>query len=137
MKSSSDSKNCRNCFYLRIAAVIFWSSGLVVLSLLPNGNSLYLFSGQDKVLHFAAYLLTAWLVCRSLQLFSCSVVKSVVISIIYCTILGGTLELLQHSATRTRTAEWADMLANVAGAIFGCVIFCLLQKLSSTNHEQS
>lgn len=137
MNSSSDSKNCRIYFYLRIAVVIFWSSVLVVLSLLPNGNSLYLFSGQDKILHFVAYLLTAWLVCRSLQLFSFSATKSVFISVIYCTILGGVLELLQRTATHTRTAEWADMLANVAGAIFGCVIFCLLLKLSSSNDEQS
>jgi len=132
--SIHDTKNSRNGFILRVFAVLFWSSGLVILSLMPSSYGPNYFSGQDKLFHFFAYLLMAWLAGRSLIIFSVSTIKSVIISLTYCSFLGALLELLQHTLTRSRTAELNDILANLAGAVTGCAIFCLQQKLSSTNN---
>ena len=137
MPTSHDIKNCKKCYYLRLLAVIFWSCGLIFLSLIPNGTSYNLFAGQDKLFHFLAYLLMAWLASRSLQIFSFSIRNSIIISVIYCGSLGAILELLQQTTTRTRTAELNDMLANLIGAISGCAIFCLQQKISSRNNANS
>ena len=136
MTERHDIANCRKCFYLRIIAILFWSAALAVLSLQPGGHALYLFNGQDKILHFIAYLLTAWLACRSLQLFSVSMFKIVCISAIYCIVVGGLLEVLQATFSVNRQAEWLDWFANTVGAICGCAIFCLQQRLSS-GHEKS
>ena len=135
MNSPHDVKNCRKCHYLRVLAIVFWTSGLVVLSLLPSVDINYYIAWQDKAFHFLAYLLTAWLACRFLQLFSFSVASSVIISMIYSVVLGGLLEYLQQAATRTRTAEWLDLLANIIGAACGCAVFCLHEKIKSRNDK--
>ena len=131
-----DPSDCQKCFYLRLVAVLFWSAGLIALSLSPAANHhLYLFRGQDKLFHLLAYFLTAWLTCRSLQLFSLSVRKSVIISLIYCIFLGATLEIMQQVYTTSRRGELLDMVANFAGAILGCAVFCLQQKLSFKRYD--
>ena len=134
MNNQHDVLNCKKCFYLRILAIAFWSSGLVVLSLLPHISSTFLFSGQDKILHFLAYLLTAWLACRSLQLFKLKSINIVIISAVYAILLGAVLELAQHSSI-SRQAEWLDLLANTIGAAAGCGIFCLQEKLKSGHYD--
>lgn len=127
---------CRRCFYLRLLAVIFWTVTLVFLSVLPvTSSSLYLFKGQDKILHFISYLLAAWLACRSLQLFKVDISKTIYISMFYCFILGALLELIQRVYISSRQGEWLDLVANVAGAICGCVIFCLQRRLALSHHE--
>ena len=137
MMPTDETKSSRKCYYLRILAVLFWSSGLVVLSLIPNGSGPDLFSGQDKLFHFLAYLLMAWLAGRSLILFSVPTIKSAFLSLVYCGFLGSLLELLQHTLTRSRSAELNDVLANLAGAMTGCAVFCLQQKLSSRSNANS
>ncbi len=136
MNSNHDVLSCKKCFYLRILAIIFWSAGLVVLSLLPNAGNLYSFSGQDKFLHLAAYLLNAWLACRSLQLARISQAKIIAIAMIYSVILGGLIELFQQVMTTSRQGEWLDFLANSIGAALGCAIFCLQVRLSSRHHDK-
>ena len=116
---------------------MFWTVALILLSLLPvSAPSLYLFKGQDKLLHFISYLLAAWLTCRSLQLFAVGISKTVYISMFYCFILGALLEVIQRTYITSRQGEWLDLAANVAGAICGCAIFCLQQKLTSRHHEK-
>lgn len=131
MPNTHDIRNCRKCFYLRVVAIVIWTCGLATLSLWPQIKIQQIITAQDKLFHFLAYLLTAWLAARLLQVLSFSIIKSTVISFIYSIFLGVLLECLQHAMTRTRTAEWYDVLANIAGAICGCVIFCLQGKLSS------
>ena len=131
MTFRDDSINCRKCFYLRILAILLWTAVLVVASLAPVTKSLFLFKGQDKVLHFFAYLLTALLACRTLQAFSFSLSKTIYISAIYAVSIGALLELMQRTVTASRHGDWLDFLANLIGAVCGCAIFCLYRKLSS------
>jgi VanZ family protein len=137
MNADHDISDCRKCFYLRLFAVLFWTVALVLLSILPvTTPSLYLFKGQDKLLHFMAYLLAAWLMCRSMQLFAVGVTKTVYISVFYCFILGALLEVIQRTYITSRQGEWLDLAANMAGAICGCAIFCLQRKLTFSHHEK-
>jgi VanZ family protein len=122
---------CRKCYYLRIVAVLLWTVVLVVASLAPVTNSVFLFKGQDKILHFFAYLLTALLACRTLSSFPFSLRKIVYLSAIYSILIGALLEVLQRTFTASRQGDWLDFAANLAGATCGCVIFCLYRKLSS------
>ena len=122
---------CRKCFHLRVLAVLLWTSVLVVASLMPVGNSLFYFNGQDKVLHFFAYMFTALLACRMLQVFNFTKSKIVYISAFYSIIIGALLELSQMSMNTSRQGEWLDFLANLSGALCGCAIFCLYRKLFS------
>lgn len=131
MTIQEDALNCRKCYYLRIVAVLLWTTVLIVASLAPVTNSIFLFKGQDKVLHFFAYLLTALLACRTLQAFSFSASKTVYLSAIYAIIIGALLEVLQRTVTTSRHGDWLDFAANLTGAACGCAIFCLYRKLSS------
>lgn len=131
MTSRDDTNNCRKCYYLRILAILLWTAVLVVASLAPATKSLFLFNGQDKVMHFSAYLLTALLACRTLQMFSLSQTKTIVISAIYSVLVGALLEVFQRILVTYRHGDWLDFLANLTGVACGCAIFCLYRKLSS------
>lgn len=135
MTNNHDPGTCRKCFYLRLAAVVLWTSALVAASLVSVTENIPSFSGQDKVLHFIVYLLTALLACRALGLFSFSLKKTVLISTIYCVFLGGLLEVLQGTLTVNRQADTFDMLANLAGALSGCALFCLFAVRRSVKGE--
>ena len=131
MTIQKETSHCRKCFNFRVAAILLWTIVLVVASLSPVSKSLLLFRGQDKFLHFIAYLLTALLACRSLQFTKITINKIIAISAIYSIVIGGLLEILQRTATSSRQGDWLDFLANLAGAACGCVIFCLYRRLSS------
>ncbi|PLX98922.1 MAG: hypothetical protein C0623_10640 [Desulfuromonas sp.] len=127
--------SCHISFYLKTVAVFLWTAGLVYLSLTPNGAGLAI-SGYDKVLHFAAYTLMSWLAAHSLRAISFSIKSSAIISIVYSIILGSLVELLQAALTETRSAELGDIIANTIGALLGCAIFCLQEKLKSRRNER-
>ena len=125
MTPDHDNIECKKCFYLRLTAVVLWTVGLVFGSLVTPHDEVHVFQGQDKVLHFTVYFLTAWLVCRATILFDLSLKKAFAYSAIYCMVLGGLLEYLQATLTVSRQAESLDLLANAAGALAGSAIFCL------------
>lgn len=107
---------------------------LVVLSLRPFTFSSHFIPYQDKVGHFCAYALTAWLACLA---FSARLSRPLVAAFVYATVIGGILELLQAYMTTTRQGEWADLLANLLGALVGCVVFRLWRRAVSPHacHE--
>lgn len=135
MTIQKEKTHCRKCLNYRVAAILLWTVVLAVASLSPASKSFFLFRGQDKVLHFLAYLLTAVLACRSLQFSSLTVAKTVAISAVYSIIIGGLLEVLQRTMTSSRQGDWFDFWANLAGIACGCAIFCLYRRLSSDHYE--
>lgn len=80
-----------------------------------------------------AYALLAWLACQSLGN-RLKLSSTIVIALIYASVTGTILEILQANFTTSRQGDWGDVAANLLGAIAGCVVFSLRQRLRK-NHE--
>lgn len=124
--------NGRLRFQLYLLLLVIFTVVLAVLSL-QSFSSPRLVANQDKVGHFIAYLFTAWLACQVLALRLKSL-ASVLTGFVYAAVIGAVLELLQAYYTTSRQGEWSDVLANLLGALAGCVIFCLVKRVKFS-HE--
>jgi VanZ family protein len=93
-----------------IALVWLLTALIIVASLVPNGEIPG--GGRlDKLWHFAAYF-TLTLLCAGI------VAKATVPwVIVWVILLGLAMEAAQELFTETRTADWADALANAAGVL--------------------
>ena len=125
--------NSRFRFQLYLILLIVFTVLLAVLSLRSFSSPPQIFSSQDKIGHFIAYALTSWLACQVIG-DRLRRVASLIIAFLYASITGAVLELLQAQFTVSRQGEWADLLANLLGALTGCVIFSLRQR-SKSSHE--
>jgi len=119
---------------LFIALLFFGTAGIVFLSLMRSPGRLYFFAHQDKLGHFLAYLVLAWLAARAFSAYSSRRSFLLLFAFLYAGFTGATLEVLQPLLTSTRQRELLDLVANLLGALSGCALFCLFPGFSS-NHE--
>ena len=122
----------RSRFQLYLVLLIAFTVILAVLSLQSFPVRQPMFSNQDKVGHFLAYAFTSWLACQVLGN-RLKYSSTLILSFIYASITGAVLELLQAYLTTSRQGEWADLVANLLGALTGCVIFSLRQRFKCNN----
>lgn len=120
-------------FRLYLLLLVIFTILVTVLSLRSFSSPPQYLSYQDKIGHFIAYSLLAWLACQALgnRLKRSS---TIVIAFIYASVTGTILELLQANFTNSRQGDWGDIAANLLGGIIGCVVFSLRQRLRK-NHE--
>lgn len=123
----------RNRVALFFALLIAGTATIVVLSLIRSPGRLYFFANQDKVGHFLAYLALAWLAARAFAVFSSRRFFLLLFAFFYAGFTGATLEVLQPLLTSTRQGDWLDLVANLAGALSGCALFCLIPGFSSSH----
>jgi VanZ family protein len=129
------------CKPLRYTVLLVWVLMIFWLSLdpappTPEPKIL----GWDKILHAIAYgcltLFGGWTLTGSVPL-----PKSIWVAIAGAAVLlGGCMELFQKTLTETRTAEFADFLANACGA--GIILLGIFIKKEYTrrhlnNHRKS
>ena len=120
-------------FRLYLLLLVIFTVLVTVLSLRSISSPPQFFSSQDKVGHFIAYALLAWLACQALGS-RLKHASTLTIAFMYASATGAILELLQANLTSSRQGDWADFLANLLGALSGCVIFSLRQRLKKS-HE--
>lgn len=119
---------------LFVSLLVLGTAGIVTLSLIRSPGRLYLFAHQDKLAHFIAYMILAWLAARAFAVFSSRRFFLLLVAFLYAGFIGTLLEFLQPLLTRSRQGELLDLVANLLGALFGCAIFCLIPGFNS-NHE--
>jgi VanZ family protein len=92
-------------------ALVWLLAALIIVASLVPGAEIRGAGGLDKLGHFAAYftltLLCAGIVARATG-------PWVIVSVI---LLGLAMEAAQALLTETRTADWADALANTTGVL--------------------
>lgn len=71
--------------------------------------------GLDKVEHFAAFGVLAWLLARALSRSGVGRTRAAVLAALISTLYGGTDELHQRY-TPGRSSDWADLAADGLGA---------------------
>ena len=108
---------------LRLFFPLFWAVLVLWLSLMSAPRTMSGLPGLDKLLHGASYGLLAILLSQYLFFLLITPVRVFWLTLVFCSIYGGLIELLQWAAQAGRTAEWWDVGANILGALAGCVIF--------------
>lgn len=98
--------------YRRTWITLVWllAALIIVASLVPS-KEIAGAGGLDKLGHFAAYF-TLTLLCEGIV--ARTSVPWVIVSVIS---LGLSMEAAQALFTETRTADWADVLANTTGVL--------------------
>jgi hypothetical protein len=126
----SNSMNRNNRFLLFLILLFAGTTTIIVLSLIRVPGGVALFSGQDKVGHFLAYMVLSWLAARAFACFPLRRLPVLASAFLYAGTTGALLEFLQPLLTSSRQAEGLDMVANLTGALVGCVLFCLVPGFS-------
>ena len=101
-----------------LLALIFYLS----LSDAHTFDALPTFHYADKVVHFLMYSALSFVFLFDLYRTTPVLLMSwqhIVAVLAICTLVGGSLELLQELLTTTRFASWGDFLANTLGTLWG------------------
>ena len=85
----------------------------------------------DKWAHGAMHAVLALLLCRAWRLREAALGRSwgwsqAAVVLLFCAAFGGAIEVMQWAFTQTRSAEWLDELANIAGAALASGLFTWL-----------
>lgn len=110
-----------------------YAVGMLGLSILPASalaETPELLPHQDKVVHAMMYggwaVLLGWVLQSKMRN---RLAAWMIVILLMATAYGAVMEILQGSwALIQRSCSWGDMLANLAGAILGIVIFALCAK---------
>lgn len=115
--------------WLRISLSIIYLILIVLLSLLPTSNfpDIPLFSGEDKWIHFCMYTGLGFLTCWSLDTRGRRM-PPMYLLLTGVFLWGVLMEVLQRLMSNGRAMEITDMLANLAGAVAGLIVYRFLDR---------
>ena len=109
---------------------ITWTVFVVVASLVSfNSVPKVKVIGSDKLVHFLFYLIFVvfWGLVKRQSYFK---IKYDLLIVAFAILYGIIIEILQGVLTKTRQADFYDVVANSLGAIVGCVVlFCVKDKI--------
>jgi VanZ family protein len=110
--------------WLRITLSTLYLILIVLLSLLPTSDfpDVPMFSGEDKWIHFCMYLGLGFVACWSLDRKG-KTNPPLYILLAGVFMWGVLMEVLQRLMANGRGMEVLDMLANLAGAVAGLMIY--------------
>ncbi len=124
---------------IRIISTLLWvgvNLGILVLSLLPADKVMGGHSINDKLAHWIGYAVLGALTYLFLSFLHNALVErtgmKILLTIAYCTLLGGTIELVQPLTGRSM--ELLDLLSDLIGALMGSVI---MRRLVDAYHVWS
>jgi VanZ family protein len=121
---------------LRLALPILWAGIICWLSLTSTPPLIPGVLGWDKLLHAVAYALLSILVAQYLHIYTQSW-KTVFYAGCLAILYGGLMEVLQLMMQTGRLAEWWDLVADIIGALAGCVIFRQASVVISQYHARN
>ena len=102
---------------------------IIFLSLLPPSQfpKITLFPGIDKLIHLLMYAGLGWLIMWAFYKEHLSKPTRVFI-FLSVPIWGALMEFMQLFMHQGRSFSWVDILANLAGAILGVLVFKWMEK---------
>lgn len=108
---------------------IFWT-GFIVFACLLEGSALPKSSfinipNKDKVAHFLFYFIFSvlwYIFFKKKYTTELNKIKHGLVIFTVATCIGGIVEICQYYYTNTRSAEWADFIANALGSATGLLI---------------
>lgn len=125
MKVIKKSLERKTLLWLLLA--LFWSV-LIGIACLMDGNTipkttLLQLPNKDKIAHFVFYFVFSILWFRFFVDLKSSKnkIRLAILIFLVASVLGMTMEVMQYLFTTTRSAEWADVIANSSGSLAGLV----------------
>lgn len=110
---------------LKWILAVFWTAFIVYgLASPPSTTPRFpwlAIEGMDKVVHVILFGIEAalciWAIGKGLN------TSLLVAVIVWCTVLGGVMEVVQYNWVEGRTGDAIDLLADAAGAVVGALVF--------------
>jgi VanZ family protein len=91
------------------------------------------FPHMDKIVHLLMYLTlsitVSYEIVRNKE--KISLLKTLIIIVLFAILYGGAMELIQAYFTKTRTGDWADFGFNVIGASLSIPFFLIYKRNKS------
>lgn len=110
---------------------IIWAAVIFILCALPSEdipNPHLQIPHLDKVVHFGMFFIMAILLCNELEYQTRFTLRKIYITTVCIAfIYGGVIELLQHYFFN-RSGDMLDLLADVLGAVIGCLVYPVLKR---------
>lgn len=108
---------------------IIWAAAVLALSgisagALPKGRW-WQFEGADKIVHAGLYFVLACLLLYGFHRAGRLRKTTIAATVLGATLYGALMEVAQHYLFIGRSFEWADILANAAGAVASLMILNL------------
>ncbi|MGB6268593.1 MAG: VanZ family protein [Olleya sp.] len=112
-----------------------YSITLLLASLIKVKDVVDLPENNDKVMHAIAYFIftSIWFYTLN-SYYNKSIKQALKIAIIASILFGIIIELLQHTITQSRQADYKDIIANVVGTLVAVLIIKLIIKMKVKNH---
>lgn len=83
----------------------------------------------DKLVHFGMFFIMAVLLCNELEYQTRMTMRKIYLTTVCITLIyGGVIELLQEHFFN-RSGDVVDLLADVFGAIIGCLAYPVVQRM--------
>jgi VanZ family protein len=122
---------------LRFLKPLVWLVVITILCIMPPSNlpttSLFEIPQFDKAIHFGMYFVMALLLVHPLEkVYPPGIARRILaIDILLISLaVGGIIEILQFAMAYQRSASWGDLVADLAGAAAGWLLyFPLLRHL--------
>ena len=110
---------------IKLILAVFWTA-FIISALIKEPSEIPRFKwlaieGLDKVIHAILFFVEGWLITWNFRL-KIDFVKALLI-VMFCSALGGILEVIQHLYIEGRTGDTIDLLADAFGAILGVFIY--------------
>ena len=115
---------------LKWILAVFWTAFIIYgLSSPPSATPRFpwlAMEGMDKLVHAVLFgieaALCVWAIGKRANL------QLLIWVVVWCTVLGGAMELVQYKWVEGRTGDVVDLLADTLGAILGAVVFKVFFK---------
>lgn len=109
---------------VRIVLAVFWTA-FIVYGLTSEPSNMPRFPwlvqpGVDKLIHAILFGVEAYLLALIFTNLGSHKLRLLILA--WCFILGGVLEVVQHYLIDGRSGDYLDLIADVAGGVFGLVV---------------
>lgn len=129
MNHKDEKGTARRLFWGYWFPVLAYCAAIFIQSAFPTPDSLPSFPLSDKVMHFFAYAVMGGLFYRALGMsFPQWRVSRIVFISVLLTTLYGVSDEIHQSFVASRMSEGADVLADLAGGIFGALCLFLVLR---------
>ena len=94
-------------------------------------TSVFTLPYKDKIAHFVFYFIFSglWFSYYAKRKKEINRLKIALIVFVVASLTGALVELMQYKFTVSRSAEWADVLANTSGSFTGLLLCLILFKI--------
>lgn len=106
--------------------------GITYLSLARDSYvSIPSFVGSDKLAHLMMYMVLSAVILWDMRSLKMDILWKAVVAIVFSSVFGGFIEIMQECFFYPRTGDWLDWLADCIGAICGFLLWKAIEMIKN------